>query len=408
KREFFLERAGLFSFGNARDTEIFFSRRIGLTNEIRGGGRLTGQVGRISIGAMSLQTEDAVIDSVPLPGANNSVFRLRADVLPRTTVGGIVTSVQDDLGHNRVAGADAQVRFWGSSTFDGWIASVWDSGRERQGAASAALDLRPQRWWSVSANVLSVDEDFSPALGFVRRRDMVKLGGNLAWTPRFESSDWARSLVVALVGDRTNGQDGSRRSSSQLVHNMLSFQQGGWVTLNARRRFERLEEDASIQGRVLPPGDYIFTAVDAGLQTDESRTLSGRASLLVGDFWSGTRTEYGGRLAWKTGPFLTLTGAVTRNDIELPVQDGAFSTTILSLDVLGALSRKLFANALVQWDDVSKVLQASVRVDWIHTPGSDLFLVLDTGYRTGDALDPRETRWLRRTGVVKLTWLKAF
>ena len=47
-------------------------------------------------------------------------------------------------------------------------------------------------------------------------------------------------------------------------------------------------------------------------------------------------------------------------------------------------------------------------MDWIHTPGSDLFLVLDTGYLTDDGLDPRIHRWTRRTGVMKLTWLKSF
>ena len=73
-----------------------------------------------------------------------------------------------------------------------------------------------------------------------------------------------------------------------------------------------------------------------------------------------------------------------------------------------AVSRKLFANALVQWDDVSNSLQSNIRVDWIHTPGSDLFVVLDTGYLTGPLTDPRDPRWLRRTGVVKLTYLMAF
>ena len=57
---------------------------------------------------------------------------------------------------------------------------------------------------------------------------------------------------------------------------------------------------------------------------------------------------------------------------------------------------------------MSKELQANIRIDWIHTPGSDLFLVIDTGYRTGDMLDPLDSRWLRRTGVVKLTYMKAF
>ena len=111
---------------------------------------------------------------------------------------------------------------------------------------------------------------------------------------------------------------------------------------------------------------------------------------------------------WWVRTWDELRDRLSRNEIDLPVPDGEFSTTILSLDVLGAVSRSLFANALVQWDDVSKVLQANIRIDWIHTPGSDLFIVLDTGYLTGDLLDPRDPRWLRRTGVVKLTYLKAF
>lgn len=90
------------------------------------------------------------------------------------------------------------------------------------------------------------------------------------------------------------------------------------------------------------------------------------------------------------------------------MEDGEFSTTILTGGVLAALSRKLFANALVQYDDDSKTVQANIRIDWIHTPGSDLFLVLDTGYFTGDLDSPWDERWVRRTGVVKLTYLKAF
>jgi hypothetical protein len=35
-------------------------------------------------------------------------------------------------------------------------------------------------------------------------------------------------------------------------------------------------------------------------------------------------------------------------------------------------------------------------------------VVIDTGYLTGALVDPRDPRWTRRTGVVKLTYLKAF
>jgi hypothetical protein len=408
KREFFLERAGLFSFGKSRDTEMFFSRRIGLGNDIFGGGRVTGQAGPISIGVLTLNTEDFSEDGLVTPGANNSVIRLRADLLPRTTVGGIFTSIQNDGGHNRVVGGDAQFRFLNSSNVDAWLANVWDSQAGSSSAGAVSFRLQPERWYSVSGEFHSVDADFSPGLGFVRRRDMVKYSGTVAWTPRFEGSSWARSLVTAGVFDRIDGQAGGKQSTRQFWHNMLSLQNGGNVSVNGERRFERLGTEASIQGRPLAAGDYEFASANMSFRTNASNTFSGSANGSVGDFWSGTRTTYGGSLTWKTGPYLTLTGSVSRNDVNLPVVDGEFSTTLTSMKVLGAISRDLFANALVQWDDVSRTLQANIRIDWIHTPGSDLFLVLDTGYLTTDPLDPLESRWLRRTGVVKLTYMKAF
>ena len=408
KREFFLERAGLFSFGDARETEVFFSRRVGLANGIIGGGRVTGQMGPLSIGALSLQTEDGITDTGVIPGGNSTVFRLRGDVLPRTTVGGLFTFSENAGGHNRVLGADAQVRFLGSSTASGWMANVWDAADRTSAAGSVQVDVRPERWYSIGAQYRNVAEDFDPGLGFVRRRDIVKYGGTAAWTPQFESSSWARSLVVAFNADQIDGQDGVKQSTTQLLHNMFRLESGDFVVLNFRHRSEHLVSPSSIQGRELPIGDYSFTEVSSSISSNSSRTLSGGANFSFGDFWNGRRTTYGGSLKWKTGPYLTLTPSVSRNDVHLPVENGRFSATVLGVDVLGAVSRKLFANALIQWDDLSEELQANIRIDWIHTPGSDLFLVLNTGYQTGDLLDPRHPRWLRRAAVVKLTYLKAF
>ena len=108
KREFFLERAGLFQFGAPKESEVFFSRQVGLDADIVGGGRLTGQAGPISIGAMSLRTDDALPngntdqnDPTAVAAAWNSVARLRGDLMGRTTLGGIVTSKEASSGHNR-------------------------------------------------------------------------------------------------------------------------------------------------------------------------------------------------------------------------------------------------------------------------------------------------------------------
>ena len=413
KREFFLERAGLFDFGDPRETEVFFSRRVGIANDIAGGGRLTGQAGPVSIGALSLFTEDAEdAEGRTVPGGLNSVLRLRADPFPRTTVGGIFTSLDAEGLTNRVAGLDAQVRF-GSSSVVGWAARSFQEDGPSATAGSLNAELGSSTL-SAGAGYTRVPRDFHPALGFVQRRDIQRWTASAAAFPRFERSRWARQLVVALNGTYVEGLDGGKQSTALFAHNRLVFQTGDWAMVNVRRRTEALRTPARIQGRELAGGDYAFSTVDVRFRTNDSRRLSARGSLSTGGFWSGSRTgvSLGGQ--WKTGPHLTLGGDYTWNDVSLPVAGGDFATRLFGMTVLGAVNRSLFANALIQWDDVSDLIRANVRVDWIHTPGSDLFVVLDTGYLTGDLLDPGNPddlpldRWRWRTGVVKLTYLRAF
>ena len=419
KREFFLERAGLFDFGDPEETQVFFSRRIGITNDIAGGARLTGQAGPLSVGGLSLFTDDARDGEGRLiAGGLNSVLRLRADPFPRTTVGGIFTSLNTDDGGNRVLGGDMQYRF-GGSTVRGWVARSTESGGADFGGVTATggnasatagtfeVDLRNDLL-SAGGSFKQVPAEFSPALGFVRRRDIRSSSGSLAAFPRFEQSDWARQLITAVSGDHIAGMDGEKQSTFLLSHNMLTLESGHRFMLNVTRRGEVLYEPVRIQGRELAPGDYVFSGAQIRFDTDTSRRFSARGGYSRGGFWGGTGTEVAIGGMWKTGPYLTLSGDYTRNIISLPVEDGDFTTSLLSMTILAAVSRSLFANALIQYDDVSNQVQANVRVNWIHTAGSDLFVVFDSGYLTGDLLDPRTERWQRRTGVVKLTYMKAF
>jgi hypothetical protein len=105
-----------------------------------------------------------------------------------------------------------------------------------------------------------------------------------------------------------------------------------------------------------------------------------------------------------------LEGSVRHSLVSLPIDNGDFTATTVSSSVLGALSRDLFAKALIQYDNFSRDLQANVRIDWIHSPGSDLFVVFNTAYHFGDEgealFDPRRDVILRdRVAVAKLTYL---
>jgi len=408
KREFFLERSELFQFGNNRETEVFFSRRIGLTNDIIGGGRLTGQAGPFSIGFLNLQTDDNAADDIS--GANNTVLRLRGDVGPRATVGGIITNHQNSETYNRAAGLDLRYRFLSSSSFGAWFSKTWEEDGSEDGTAGGyvGLQLRNDRF-SFTTDYTNIGKTFRPALGFVRRRDMVRYGGTASWTPRFEESTWARQASFQFVGKYIEGQDGARQSDEAIFYPSLTFQNGNYILVGLTHHWERLEAPFSIRpGVVIPPGDYPYNYAGILFRTNDSRVLSARGVTHKGEFWSGDWFQYGGAVTWKTGPHLELTGSFDRKEIDLPVENGEFETTILGLNVLGAVSRKLFANALVQYDNDSETIQANIRIDWIHTPGSDLFLVLNTGYFQGDLMDPHDERWVNRAGVIKLTYLKAF
>jgi hypothetical protein len=95
KREFFLEGRGLFKFGRGSSSgggstpDLFFSRRIGLNEgrvvPIVAGGRLTGRVGRLSIGALNIQTDAEPVSRTAT--TNFTVVRLRQDILRRSSVG---------------------------------------------------------------------------------------------------------------------------------------------------------------------------------------------------------------------------------------------------------------------------------------------------------------------------------
>jgi hypothetical protein len=414
KREFFLERGGLFDHGNLRSTQTFFSRRIGLAEQILAGVRLTGQVGPFSGGVLNIETGEGMGDLLGPGSTNNTVARVQTSPLPRMAVGAIATNLEADTLYNRALGVDAEARFWSNSAVNGWATTVWDADSLRDGQAAGHLGLRLQNErYGAQATFTSVGTHYAPALGFVRRRDMRQYTGRLHFSPlvRIAALPFIRRFVLQGDVDFVEGQDGETQSTLGRAQVRTDFNQRDFVLLHAERQFERLEEPFAIRpDAVIPVGDYAFVTGGVHGETDSSRPLSGAVGLSTGAFFGGRRTDVSGFLSWRQSRHLVLDGGVDHSVIDLPVENGAFSATALSLSALGALSRTLFAKALVQYDSFSRDVQANVRIDWIHTPGSDLFVVFNTSHHVfGDAdvrFDPRRDVALnQQVAVLKLTYL---
>ena len=103
KREFFLENQGVFQFGTggrfgrggSSDAPILlYSRQIGLSQGLEvpivAGGRLTGRAGAFTLGLLNIQTDDE--PTADALSTNFSVFRIKRDLLRRSSVGAILTN----------------------------------------------------------------------------------------------------------------------------------------------------------------------------------------------------------------------------------------------------------------------------------------------------------------------------
>jgi len=87
------------------------------------------------------------------------------------------------------------------------------------------------------------------------------------------------------------------------------------------------------------------------------------------------------------------------NRIEVP--NGKFTANITSLRFGYAFSTKLTTNALLQYNSLDNDFSVNLRLNFIHSPGSDLFVVLTERRGVEDRLWDLSNRGL----VAKLTYL---
>ena len=410
KREFFLERSGLFEHGNPRSTQTFFSRRIGLTEQILAGARMTGQIGRFSVGLLNIETGEVFKDAFGSKSINNTVARVRSTLFPRATAGAILTNYSTSDRTNRAIGIDAQYRFWSASEFNAWYTRVDDDDSKMDGTAGhARLQLENDRY-GAGISYTSVDSTYNPALGFVRRRDMRSYMASGQFTPLVEFGQ-VRRLLFEGEYNYIESQIGNKQSEVLELSLGVAFNRRDNLVLAYNREFERLEFPFNIRPTArIAKGDYSYGQIGLRGRTDSSRRLYGDMAVGTGGFFDGSRFDAAASAGFRQSRFLQLEGGVDYSRIDLPVSGGRFDATTLSLSVLAAASRKLFATALVQYDNFTRNMQANIRVDWIHTPGSDLFFVFNTAYHFAAdhemLFDPRRDAILNnRVAVAKLTYL---
>lgn len=400
KRDFFVENSGVFTFGDIsereyrmgaslRDFTLFHSRRIGLSGgrpvPILGGGRLTGRAGGFEVGLLNMQTDA----TVAVPGENFTVARARRSLAEGADVGVIFVNRQATgvAGgqYNRSYGADFSARAWSNLIISSYVAATdasaveGDDGRRAAGtggentAARIAVGWR-DRLWDATAFIKHVGESFNPGVGYIRRTGMRHAYATLGVHPQ-RPLPFLQEINPYLELDYITSPSSVLETRNGTLGMDVQFPGGSTLNVTASDRFERLYEPFSVGGEgVVPVGDFAFREGSLRYHSDPARALSGDVRLTGGGFFHGTRASLGAGALWRPSYRLAFDVSVDHNDISLPRE--SFTADVLGARIRYAHSTKLFGSAFVQYNAAVEQMVANVRLNFIHAPLSDLFLVV--------------------------------
>ena len=425
RREFFLEGAGVFAFGGASVSPrgggqgppsntpiLFYSRRIGLHETqdeesvsvpILAGGRVTGRTGRYTVGLLDIQQRSHA--AVGAPAANFSVVRVKRDILRQSSVGAIFTSRSrrgDGPGSSQTFGADAAFTFFRDVTINAYYARTRAEGRTRD-AASYRADVQYNGDRSgFEAEHLTVERQFAPEAGFLRREDFRRNFALARFSPRPHGASPIRKYEFEAAFDHFTNNSGRLDSQQARAQAGMDLQSGDEWRVEATSNFEYLDEPFEIaSGVFLPVGGYRFTEVEGRYQLGPQRKATGFLVVGGGQFYDGTRRQIGYRGRVELSSRLGVEPGVEFNWVRLPV--ASFTAKLLTARANYNLSPRKALSALVQYSSSSQVVGANLRFRWEFRPGSDLFVVYNEGRDTEFGV--RRAEMSRRTFALKVTRL---
>ncbi|MEX2471636.1 MAG: DUF5916 domain-containing protein [Gemmatimonadota bacterium] len=405
KREFFLENAGIFQFGDQgqysqrngatdRDFTLFHSRRIGLTPNgaplpILGGGRISGTAGPVTVGVLNMQTraEDA------FAAENFSVARVRGEPLPGLTTGGIFvnrTATSGSPEEGRSWGVDLNVEALGNyflvqSYLAGTSGTAADGSPLESGMAGRLSAAWRDPFWEVEALYRQFDDDFDPGVGFVRRSGVRHGYGTVGVQPRVE---WGpvQQLNPYVEAHYFANLDGVLETRELGAGLDTDFTDGATASVSVTDRFERVPTAFSVRGATVAAGSYGFSEARASYTASRARPLSGRVSVGGGGYFGGDIRSVGGSVLGRLGYRALLDLSVEHNRIDLPGQ-APVTADIYSAKLDVFFSPRFLTSAFVQYNEATDEVITNARLNWIHAPLSDLYLVLTERRRGGDVLE---------------------
>ncbi|MEQ1908962.1 MAG: DUF5916 domain-containing protein [Vicinamibacterales bacterium] len=387
KREFFLEGQGIFDFGGAESSTrsgntltplLFFSRRIGLNNgaevPIDAGGRLTGKVGKTTIGIVDVRAGD----SAATPATNFGVVRVKQDIMRRSNIGALFTGRSSGVSGpsgSQAYGVDASIGLYDNWTISSYYAQSRSAGVTGDGTSYRMQAVYNGDRYGVQYEKLFVGDRFNPEVGFLRRAAFDRDFASFRFSPRPARSKRVRKYAYSGSYDYITNPSNRLESREVSATFGITFQNSDAFSANIGRNYDYLATPFTIgPGVKLPVGGYGFGDVTAAWTLGVQRKVSGTLTAASGSFYDGHRNTLSytsSRI--ELSPRLSLEPSVSLNWVDL--LEGQFTTRLLSNRMTFTVTPLMFFSGLLQYNSSTNALSTNLRLRWEYHRGSELFVV---------------------------------
>ena len=385
KRSFFLENAGLFSAGEntyyGPDIEMFFSRRIGIVNgkqvPISGGGRLTGNIGGMKVGALNMRTKKVKDVS---DGDNYSILRLRKELPNRTHFGAMMTNRQglgDNGYRNNAYSFDGALGIGETIQLTAFAATT-DPAPDVDNKGAYAYVLEANRNTQAFTNQIrysEVGENFNPGMGFVKRLGYRKVLFRIL--NRTRPTDLFGLLEIRphiTYWGYWKLNDGFQQTGFLHIDSHWEFRNGFRIDTGINFTKEGVEEEFPIVSNVLvPKGTYDNKELHIRTNTNLTKPLSLIVVNKRGGFFSGKRNNTDTTIRYRFGDRFTSEVISKYNDVTLP--EGNFITHLVRSRITYAITPKIYIQSLLQYNNQSDQYSMNWRFIWQQSAATGLYIV---------------------------------
>jgi hypothetical protein len=387
KRDFFLENAGIFLFGRPGVNQLFFTRRIGLTDRgepvpIDYGAKVTGSIGEYNVGFLQVQTRKRGNTDTPLfvPRQQFTIARVKRNILERSSIGAMFVNRQGatrfgEAKYNRAYGVDAELNLTDHYSLSGFYARSVSPGTGASVHSARITSDFENDLFSVLGIYEDVGKNYNPELGFVRRSGIRQYFGQGAYKPRPKFLPFVRQMEFEVQTEHYYDRSGNLSSRQNELTWETTFKNSAELFF---RPFEDVtdvltEPFAVRPGIVIPAGRYRFNRPRASFNSAPSKQLVFNVRYQWGDFYTGKLDEYSAGISYRPNSHLLFDLSDSYNHGRLP--QGDFSTNLFIGRANYNLSRKFLTSALLQVNTASRTAALNVRFRYIFRPNSDLYII---------------------------------